>query len=150
MMTNQRKHTWFFYPAQAVLRTVCIPIAGVIAWGIVSLVEKIVGGTIQVGGYTRITQDYLSAFILLLVLGLLAGFLQYLLLRNHLPRMRWWIALTTLGLLLGIVAGRLLFRILYSSLNSNCFGILIGCQIPAASQDKSCQEGELLVECVGW
>jgi len=115
---------WFFYPAWIALSAISIPIAGVIAWVFVSLVVKVVGGTIQVGGHTRITEDYLSTYILLLVLGLLAGFLQYLLLRRHLPRMGWWIAATTLGLLLGLVGGRLLFRTTQSTFDSMWFGIL--------------------------
>ena len=118
MMTSNTRPRWFFYPAWVASSAISIPIAGAIAWALVSLVEKVVGGTIQVGGHTRITEDYLSAYILLLVLGLLAGFLQYLLLRRHLPRMGWWIAATTLGLLLGLVGGRLLFRTLHSTRDS--------------------------------
>jgi hypothetical protein len=125
MMTSNRRPRWFFYPAWVALSAISIPIAGVIAWALVSQVEKVVGGTIQVGGHTRITEDYLSSYILIPVLGLLAGFVQYLLLRRHLPRMGWWIAATTLGLLLGLVGGRLLFRPLHSTLDSMWFGILM-------------------------
>ena len=124
MMTNHRRPRWFFYPAWIALSAISIPIAGGIAWALVSQVEKVVGGTIQVGGHTRITEDYLSSYILLFVLGLLAGFLQYLLLRRYLPRMGWWIVATTLGLLLGLVGGGLLFHTLYSILDSLWFGIL--------------------------
>ena len=125
MMTSNKRPRWFFYPAWVALSAISIPIAGAIAWALVSLVEKVVGGMIQVGGYTRITEDYLSSYILLLVLGLLAGFLQYLLLRRHLPRMGWWIAATTLGLLLGLVGGRLLFSTLHSTRDSMWLGILM-------------------------
>jgi hypothetical protein len=125
MMTSNRRPRWFFYPAWVALSAISIPIAGVIAWALVSQVEKVVGGTIQVGGHTRITEDYLSSYVLLFVLGLLAGFLQYLLLRRHLPRMGWWIAATTLGLLLGLIGNRLLFHTLYSTLDSMWFGILM-------------------------
>jgi hypothetical protein len=125
MMTSNKRPRWFFYPAWVASSAISIPIAGAIAWVLVSLVEKVVGGMIQVGEYTRITEDYLSSYILLLVLGLLAGFLQYLLLRRHLPRMGWWIAATTLGLLLGLVGGRLLFSTLYSTFDSMWSGILL-------------------------
>jgi hypothetical protein len=125
MMTSNRRPRWFFYPAWVALSAISIPIAGVVAWALVSQVEKVVGGTIQVGGHTRITEDYLSSYILIPMFGLLAGFLQYLLLRRHLPRMGWWIAATTLGLLLGLVGGRLLFRPLHSTLDSMWFGILM-------------------------
>jgi hypothetical protein len=125
IMTNNRRLRWFFYPAWVVLSAISIPLAGAIAWALVSQVEKVVGGTIQVGGHTRITEDYLSTYVLLLVLGLLAGLLQYLLLRRYLPRMGWWVAATTLGLLLGLVGGRLLFRTLHSTLDAMWFGILM-------------------------
>jgi hypothetical protein len=125
MMASNGRPRWFFYPAWVASSAISIPIAGAIAWALVSQVEKVVGGTIQVGGHTQITEDYLSSYILLLVLGLLAGFLQYLLLRRHLPRMGWWIAATTLGLLLGLVGGRLLFGTLHSTLDSMWFGILM-------------------------
>lgn len=125
MITNQRKPSWFFYPAWVVLNTLCIPMAGTISWIIVSQVEKVVGGTIQVGGQTVITEDYLTTYILLIVLGVLAGSLQFLLLRNYLPRLGWWIPMTSIGLLLGLVASRLLFRTLFNTLDSTWFEILM-------------------------
>jgi len=125
MMTNNRRPRWFFYPAWVALSTISIPIAWVIAWALVSQVEKVVGGTIQVGGHTRITEDFLSSYILFPVLGLLTGFLQYLWLRRYLPRMGWWIAATTLGLLLGLIGGRLLSRTLYRTLDSTWSGTLM-------------------------
>jgi len=125
MITNNRKPSWFFYPAWVALSSISIPIAWVIAWALISQVEKVVGGTIQVGGHARITEDFLSSYILFPVLGLLTGFLQYLLLRRYLPRMGWWIAATTLGLLVGLVGGRLLSRTLYGALDSMWFGTLV-------------------------
>jgi hypothetical protein len=76
MMTNNRKPGWFFYPAWVVLSAISIPIAGAVSWVLISLGGKVVGGTIQVGEQTRITEDYLSTYILLLVLGLLAASLS--------------------------------------------------------------------------
>ena len=70
MTTNSRRTKWFFYPAWVALSAISIPIAGAIAWALVSQVERVVGGTMQVGGHTRITEDYLSSTILLAVLGL--------------------------------------------------------------------------------
>ena len=124
MMTDSSRPKWFFYPAWVALSAISIPIAGAVAWVAVSQVEQVVGGTIQVGGTTRITEDYLSSYILVPVLGLLAGSWQYLLLRRHLPRTRGWIAATTLGLLLGFVSGRLLLHSLYTTLDSTWSGIL--------------------------
>lgn len=125
MITSNRKPGWFFYPAWVALSAVSIPIAWVIAWALISQVEKVVGGTIQVEGQTRITEDFLSSYILLPVLGLVIGLLQYLLLRHYLPRMGWWIAATVLGLLLRLVGDRLLSRTLYDTLDSTWFGILM-------------------------
>jgi hypothetical protein len=124
MMTNRRPR-WFFYPAWVALSAISIPIAGGIALALVSIAKKVVGNTIQVGGYTHITEDYLSGDTIWLVFGLLSGFLQYLLLRRYLPRMGWWIAATMSGLLLGLVGNHLLFQPLYSILDSMWFGILM-------------------------
>jgi len=125
MATDNRKPRWFFYPGWVALSAISILIAWVVVWALISQVEKAVGGTIQVGGQTRITEDFLFSYIFFPVLGLLTGFLQYLLLRRYLPRMGWWIAATTLGLLLGFVGRRLLFRTLHSTLDSTWFGILM-------------------------
>ena len=59
MMTNNRKPRWFFYPAWVALSTISIPITAGIALALVSLATKVVGDTIQVGGLTHITEDYL-------------------------------------------------------------------------------------------
>jgi hypothetical protein len=59
------------------------------------------------------------------VLGLVSGFLQYLLLRHHLPRMGWWIAATMSGMILGGVGSRFLIHTLHSNLDSMWFGVLM-------------------------
>lgn len=125
MSTDNRRPKWFFYPAWVALSAISIPIAGGIAWVLVSQIKNVVGGTIQVGGQTRITEDYLGTYIFLLALGLTTGFLQYLLLRRHLPRMGWWILATASGLLVGLVGSRLLFPTLYSHLDSPWSEILM-------------------------
>ena len=117
VVTGNRKPKWFFYPGWVVLSAISIPIAWVIAWALISQVEKAVGGTIQVGGHTRITEDFLLSYIFFPVLGLLTGFLQYLFLRRYLPRMGWWIAATVLGWLLPCVVFRLFYDISSSALD---------------------------------
>ena len=97
---DNRKPDLVFYPAWVVLSAISIPIAWYIALAIISQVEKTVGGTIQVGGQTHVTEDFLLVYVFLPMLGLITGFLQYLLLRRYLPRMGWWIAATVLGWLL--------------------------------------------------
>ncbi|MFZ2098615.1 MAG: hypothetical protein WAV05_18440 [Anaerolineales bacterium] len=123
-MTNNSRPRWFFYPAWVALSGISIPIAAVIVWALISLAVKVIGGTIQVGGQTHFTEDYLTGYIGLLFFGLTSGYLQYLLLRRHLPRMGWWIAATTSGLLLGAIGERLLLPTMYSTLDSMWLGIL--------------------------
>ena len=117
-MSNNKRPGWFIYPAWVVLSTISIPLAWVIAWVLISQTKKIVGATIQVGGTTRITEDYLLTYFFLPALGLLMGFLQYLLLRRHLQRMGWWVAVTTLGLLLTLLSGKFLFSPFYAAFGS--------------------------------
>ena len=106
--TNNRKPEWMFYPGWVVLSAISIPLAWIIAWVFISQIEKVVGGMIQVGGQTHVTEDFLFLYIFPPVLGLLTGSLQYLLLRRYLPRMEWWIAATILGwLLFSLVLGLL-------------------------------------------
>jgi hypothetical protein len=124
METGYTRPRWFFYPAWVALTAISIPVAALIAWLVVSQVENIAGGTIQVGGRPRITEDYLSSYILIPVLGLLAGLLQYLLLRRHLPRTGRWVAATALGLVMGLVAGRLTLYALQGTIGSTLLGVL--------------------------
>ena len=103
---DNRKPAWLFYPAWVIVSAIIIPIAWMIGWAIMSQVVHAVGDTIKVGGQTHITEDFLFIYIFLPILGLLAGVLQYLLLRRYLPRMAWWIAATALGWsLLSVVYG---------------------------------------------
>lgn len=117
MITDNRKPKWFFYPGWVVLSAISFPIAFVIYWVLISQINKAVGSTIQVGGQPRITEDFLLPYILWPAAGLVTGLLQYLLLRRCLQRMGWWIAATTLGLLLGLIGDRLLSRTLYGTLD---------------------------------
>jgi hypothetical protein len=100
-----------------VLSAISIPIAWVIYWALISLIKKVVGDTIQVGGQPHITEDFLLLYILSPAIGLVTGIFQYLLLRRHLPRMGWWITATTLGWALAFIGGDLLFSTLYGTLD---------------------------------
>ena len=122
MITDSRKPEWYFYPGWVVLSAISIPIAWVIYWALISQVEKVMGGTIQVGGQTRITEDFLLLYILCPALGLVTGLLQYLLLRRYLLRMGWWITATTLGWSLAFIGGDLLYRTLYTLLMLTQYG----------------------------
>jgi len=119
MITNIRKPSWHFYLKWVALSSVSIPIAFAISWALLSLLTEGVGHTIQVGGQPRIAEDFLLPYILYPALGLVTGSLQYLLLRRHLPRIGWWIAATTVGWSLGLIASRVLTRTLGNTLTVN-------------------------------
>jgi len=105
MQTDNRKPTWLFYPGWVALSAISIPIAWSITWAIVSRIVQVVGGTIQVAGQSHITEDFIGGYVLLPMLGLIIGVLQYLLLRRYLPRMVWWIPATVLGWALPFLLG---------------------------------------------
>jgi hypothetical protein len=117
MIADNRKPKWFFYPGWVVLSAISFPTAFAIYWVLIPQVNRAVGSTIQVGGQSHITEDFLLPYILWPAVGLVTGLLQYLLLRRYLQRMGWWIAATTLGWLLGLIGGHLLSRTLYGTLD---------------------------------
>ena len=125
VVSDNRKPNWIFYPGWVVLSAISFLIAGVITWTLMSQIVKVVGGTIKLEGQTHITEDFLGFYVLLPVLGLVTGSLQYLLLRRYLSRMGWWIAATVLGWLLpAVVLG--LFVLFSTTLSSALFFALIG------------------------
>ncbi len=103
MPINNRKPVWSFYLEWVLLTAISIPVAWAIAWFIISRITQAVGGTIQVGGVSHITEDFIGGFVFLPVLGLLIGVVQYLLLRGYLPRMSSWVPATVLGWMLPLV-----------------------------------------------
>ena len=107
MIANVGKPRWFFYPEWVVLNAITVVLAAFIAWTLVSQAVRVLGGTIQVAGQTRITEDYLLLRVLFPTVGLMTGLLQYALLRRHLTRPGWWIVATLLGWLLPFVFGAL-------------------------------------------
>ena len=119
MIADSRKPKWFLYPGWVVLSTLSIPIAWLISWAIISQIERVVGGTIEVAGRTRITEDLLFGYVFLPLLGLLTGLLQCLPLRRYLPRTGWWIAATALGWSLGFAVAYLGYAIWPVALNAN-------------------------------
>ena len=127
MITEARRPNWVSYPAWVMLNAISVPVAWVVAWVLISMVERAVGGTIQVAGRTRITEDYLLSYIFYPLIALATGLFQYFWLRRCLPRMGWWLAATALGLLVGLFGSSLLSRILYSflDLQSVWFAILV-------------------------
>ena len=121
------KPRWFFYFGWVALNVIAVIMAWYITWAIISQITEIVGDTIQVGGQTRIVEDYLTLFVLLPTNGLLTGILQYILLRRYLPNMIGWIAATFLGWLIPFVIGFIFSSLLVTGSGTPqiMFGLLI-------------------------
>jgi hypothetical protein len=119
MVAESKKNKGFFYLGWVVLSTLSIPFAWLISWVIISQIERVVGGTIEVAGRTRFTEDFLFDYVFFPLLVLLTGLLQYLLLRRYLPRMGWWIVATALGWPLGIAVVYLGYAIWPIALSAN-------------------------------
>ena len=125
---NIRKPAWFFYPAWVGLSGISILAAWFVSLAILSQITQVVGGRIQVGGHSHITEDFLFGYVFVPLLGLLTGLLQYLILWNLSPRMKWWIVATLLGwLLFAVVLFLLSLFVSFSNAPSPAFaGLLIG------------------------
>jgi hypothetical protein len=106
-LPGRQRAPWLFYPGWFVATLASLPIAGAIGFAIIKLAVNVLGGRIEVGGESHITEDFLFSWVFFPLLGLVTGVLQFLLLRGRMPRAGWWIAATTLGwsmpLLLGIL-----------------------------------------------
>jgi hypothetical protein len=124
MITNNEQPRWFFYLEWITLNVIAVVLAWYVALALISLIENVVGGTMQVGGQSRITEDFLFLYVLFPIIGLLTGILQYTLLRHYLPRMGWWIGATLLGWLLPFLLG-FVFTTFFTPDNS-AFSIMLG------------------------
>jgi len=124
MIANNEKPRWSFYLGWVVLNFIAVVIAWSIAWKLISQITKIVGGTIQVGGQSRFTEDFLFFYVLFPIIGLLTGILQYILLRRYLPHITWWIVATFLGWLMPFITGTLILRVL--AYKNDTFFIMLG------------------------
>jgi len=131
MFANNEKPGWSFYLGWVVLNLVAVVAAGLIALALISLITQIVGDTIQVGAQSHITEDFLFMYVLFPIVGLLTGFLQYILLRRYLPHMTGWIAATFLGWLMPFAAGYFILTVL--GLENDTFSIMLGLLLIGAS-----------------
>ena len=114
----------FFIPGWVIASTVGIPIAYAFTIATFSIIEDIIGGTMQVGDRTSPTEDVLAMYIFVPVLGLLTGFFQWLLLRRYLPRIGWWILATFLGLLLATGVLSVLYTFIFQSTAADSVRVL--------------------------
>ena len=101
LLENHGKPRWSFYTVWIILTFLCVPIGFFLSLFILRIISSFVGDFIYVDGVRHITEDYLGLYVLVPVIGLLTGVLQYGLLRRYLPRMGWWVAATIGGWLLG-------------------------------------------------
>ncbi|MFH1633536.1 MAG: hypothetical protein ABIG63_05940 [Chloroflexota bacterium] len=124
MIVNNEKPRWFFYLGWIVLNFIAVFLAWYTAWALISQITKFIGGTIQVSGQSRITEDFLFVYVLFPIIGLLMGIFQYTLLHQYLPHMAWWIAATFLGWLMPFVTGFFIITILAQK--NDTFFIMIG------------------------
>ena len=124
MIANNEKPRWFFYLGWVVLNFIAVVMAWYISWALISQITNIVGGTIQVGGQSRFTEDFLFLYVLFPIIGLLTGIFQYTLLHRYLPHMAWWIAATFLGWLMPFVTGP--FTIAILAQKNDTFFIMLG------------------------
>lgn len=125
MTTYFKRPEWFFYPGWVVFSVLAFPLAWLSYFGIISLVTRWVGNTIQVNGQTHITEDYFFPYIFVPTVFLLAGLLQYILLRRYAPKMGWWVLATAAGGLLVLPAIGLLQSVLGPAFTSDVWGIII-------------------------
>ncbi len=110
MTIAKRNSEWLFYAGWIILGAISLPIAFGVSGIIISLVEMGIGDTIQVEGRTQITEDFLFDYIFWPIVGLVTGFLQYLLLRRYFQQISMWIVATTFGWFLAIFGGMFLSR----------------------------------------
>jgi hypothetical protein len=101
MITNNEKPRWLLYPTWIILTSLCVPIAFFLDLVILRIIISFVGEFIYVDGVRHITEDFLSIYPFIPIMGLLTGGIQYGLLRRYLPRMGGWVLATIGGWILG-------------------------------------------------
>jgi hypothetical protein len=131
IIAKNEKPSWSFYLGWIVLNFIAVIAAGLIAWGLISLITKVVGGTIQVGGQSQITEDFLLLYVLFPIIGLVTGIIQYFLLRSYLPHLTGWIAATFLGWLMPFITGSIILKAFAQ--RNDTFLIMLGLLLIGAS-----------------
>jgi hypothetical protein len=99
----RQKPGWSFYVIWVSLTTLCIPIGYVMSFIPLSIIIRFIGDYIYVNDVQHITEDYLGLYVIIPMIGLLTGLVQYGLLRPYLPRIGGWVLLTATGWLIGLL-----------------------------------------------
>lgn len=131
LIAQVEKPRWPFYLGWVVLNSLAVVAAGFVAWALLILITQVVGDRIQIAGESRITEDALLVYVLFPVIGLVLGFLQYLLLRRYVPRLIGWIPATFLGWLMPFITGFFLISVL--TLGNDTFSLMLGLLLIGAS-----------------
>jgi hypothetical protein len=103
MVLNHDEPRWSLYAMWIIQSFLCMPIALLLNFILLTTITLLVGDFIYVNGVRHITEDYLFAYTFIPTVSLLTGAFQYTLLRRYLPRMGGWVLATTGGWLLGIL-----------------------------------------------
>jgi hypothetical protein len=103
LTTNLKKPERSFYLGWIVLTSLGIPIAYFLSIIILKIITNIVGDYVFVNGVRHIAEDYLAMYVLVPSMSLSTGVLQYVLLRQYLTRMGWWVFVTVAGWFLGVL-----------------------------------------------
>ena len=108
---TRKKPGWTFYFIWVSWTTLCIPIGYVISFIPLSIIIRFIGDFIYVNGVQHITEDYLGLYIIIPMIALLTGLVQYGMLRPYLPRMSGWVLLTAAGWLMGLLLIAISYRL---------------------------------------
>jgi uncharacterized membrane protein len=99
----RKKPGWSFYFIWVTWTTLCIPVGYAISFIPLSIITLFIGDYIYVNGVKHITEDYLGLYIIVPMIGLLIGLVQYGILRPYLARIGGWVLATAAGRALGLL-----------------------------------------------
>ena len=101
-MTKNDQPRWFNYLIWTALSFLCVPLALLLDSLLRIGLTQLIGATIDVNGVRRLTEDFLTDYTFLPVLGIVTGIFQHRLLRRNAPGRRGWAFASTGGWLLGM------------------------------------------------
>lgn len=122
----------YFYITWFLIGIAGIPISVGVIYVILMAANQLLGDYIMVGGQRHITEDYLAGLLMIPLFGLITALLQFLVLRQVLPRMAWWIAATFAGFLAFLGVLSLAPRLFPQSQMNDPFLIAIGSALAGA------------------